>query len=100
MPEDLSMCYLCPCAYNVHVSYTYVLIQLHVLRKNLGITNGLACPASLYPICVWSEARQGYLPLQASLRLARRTRGRLTGQSTDGLVWQITCEEYWDYSFP
>ena len=31
--------------------------------------------ASLYPICVRAEA------LQASLRLARKTRGRLTGQS-------------------
>ena len=32
----------------------------------------VACPASLYPICVWS----------AALRSARRTCGRLTGLST------------------
>ena len=34
----------------------------------------LACPASLSPICVRSEAR-------ASLSMARQTRGRVTGQS-------------------
>ena len=36
----------------------------------------LACPARLHPICVRVEA------LQAAFRSARRTRGRLTGQSS------------------
>ena len=39
----------------------------------------LACPARLYPICVRSEAN--LCEIRASLRSARRTRGRLTGQS-------------------
>ena len=42
----------------------------------LDHTTNIAFPASLYPICVRSEA------LRASLRVARRTLGRLTGQST------------------
>ena len=40
----------------------------------------LASPASLYPICVPSEALQGYQALQASKAL--RARGRLTGYSS------------------
>ena len=42
----------------------------------------LACPARLYPICVRSEA---------SLCSARRTRGRLTGQSTLFWVRNVGC---------
>mgnify|MGYP001801716185 CR=1 FL=1 len=46
------------------------------------IWGGLACPASLYPICVQSEA--------SGLRLARRMRGRLTGQSR-GVQYALAC---------
>ena len=50
----------------------------------------VACPASLYPIFIRSEALQGYssnmykrcqLSLRASLRSTRGMRGRLTGQT-------------------
>ena len=57
----------------------------------MGFRDGhdVACPASLYPIYVRSEA------LRASLRSARRMSGRLTGQSRQDTVSikNITGEE-------
>ena len=57
---------------NIWIHYS---IRTKLLSNDFWTNIIVACPARLYPVCVRLEA------LQASLRSARRTRGRLTGQS-------------------
>ena len=74
-------------------------LALHMIVYLLYYHQIGSCPASLYPICIRSEALQGYssymykrcqLSLRASLRSTRRMRGRLTGQTQSRtMAWPL-----------